>query len=240
MSSSGQALRVVFFDAAGTLFHLPRGVAYHYALVARRFGVELDEAQLSPAFGRVWREIPAPVTTDVPRPDDDRGWWRELVERVLDDCAESKLDRDAYFAELYPHFLEPGVWELFPETLEVLQALHGRVSLRIISNFDRRLRSILATLGIAEFFDDVVISSECGADKPDVRVFALALERAGVAPEEALHVGDDPVADWEGAEAVGMHVCRLARPDNTLRELLSVTSIPPTTCNASPPAHQSP
>ena len=225
MTAPGQGLRVVFFDAAGTLFHLPRGVGYHYALIARRFGVELDEGDLKRAFSRTWNEMPAPATSEAPRADDDRSWWRELVERVLEECGDTKLDRDAYFAELYPHFLAPGVWELYPETLEVLETLHGQVSLRIISNFDTRLRTILRTLGIADYFDDVVISSECGADKPFPRIFSKALQRAGVAPELALHVGDDPVADWEGAEAAGLQVFRLDRPHNTLRGLLSFVPI---------------
>ena len=155
--------------------------------------------------------------------DDDREWWRTLVERVLDRCevAAGDLDRAAYFEELYAEFTKPGVWALYPEVKEALLFLGERYRLGIISNFDGRLRRILRDLGIAEFFDPVIISSEVGAEKPDAWIFKQALEHAAVAPEAALHVGDDPVRDWEGAAAVGLHVFQLDRPNNSLSDLVA-------------------
>ena len=215
--------RAVFFDAAGTLFHLPRGVGWHYCDVALRHGAVLDEAELNRAFRLAWKDAAAPHETEGARPDDDRGWWRALVERVLDECGTPPMpDRDAYFAELWGEFTRPGVWELFPETLEVLSALKERVRLGVVSNFDSRLRAILAELGIAEFFDDIVISSEIGADKPSARIFSAALVRAGVRASDALHVGDDPVADWHGAERAGLRAFHLQRPENSLRGVLDL------------------
>ena len=215
--------RAVFFDAAGTLFHLPRGVGWHYRDVALRHGAVLDEAELNRAFRRAWKDAAAPHETDGARPDDDRGWWRALVGLVLDECGGAPdLNRDAYFAELWSEFTRPGVWELFPETREVLAALKGRVRLVVVSNFDSRLRTILSHLGIAECFDGIVISSEIGADKPSPRIFAAALARAGVSAAEALHVGDEPEADWHGAERAGLRAFRLQRPENSLRGVLEL------------------
>ncbi|MEO6741959.1 MAG: HAD-IA family hydrolase [Chthoniobacteraceae bacterium] len=215
--------RAVFFDAAGTLFHLPRGAGWHYRDVALRHGAVLDEADLNRAFRRAWKDAAAPHETEGARPDDDRDWWRALVERVLDECGNPAMpDRDAYFAELWCEFTRSGVWKLFPETLEVLSALKGRVWLGVVSNFDSRLRAILSELGIAEFFDDVVISSEIGADKPSARIFFSALTRAGVRAADALHVGDDPEADWHGAERAGLRAFRLQRPANSLRGVLDL------------------
>src|SRR5688500_8029133 len=100
-------LRVIFFDAAGTLIGLPRGVAFHYCDVARRHGLEISPETMHQAFQATWKEIPGPASTRVPRSDDDKGWWRKLVHRVLDKCEvprEGKFDRDAYFEELYVEF----------------------------------------------------------------------------------------------------------------------------------------
>lgn len=214
--------RVIFFDAAGTLIRLPRGVGHHYREVAARHGCELDAAALAGAFRTTWKSMPARATTREPRPDDDRGWWRDLVDRVLDTLAVAPgaLDRDAYFAELYAEFTKPGVWELFPEVEEVLTALATQSELDVISNFDGRLRAILDGLGVAGRFRHLVISSEVGADKPDPHIFEHALTLADCAPSEALHVGDDARCDWAGAEAAGLHVFRLDRPQNDLRALL--------------------
>jgi putative hydrolase of the HAD superfamily len=110
---------------------------------------------------------------------------------------------------------------LFPEVVEVLEELHPRYRLSIISNFDGRLRMILELLGISQFFSPIVISSEIGADKPDALIFERALELTGARAGEALHVGDDPVKDWEGAAAAGLAVFKLERPRNSLRDVLA-------------------
>jgi len=214
-------IKIIFFDAAGTLFFLPRGVGWHYRAVAALHGCSIDEASLQRAFGAVWKEMPARPASRGARPDDDKDWWRELVERVLDRCdvPTAQLDRAAYFKELYCGFTRPGIWELFPEVREVLATLRPRFRLGVISNFDGRLRPILGHLGLADWFDPLIISSEAGMDKPDPGIFQRALALAGVTPDEALHVGDDPVCDWQGAESVGLHVFQLARPSNSLRDV---------------------
>ena len=216
-------LKAIFFDAAGTLFHLPKGVGYHYAIAARDVGLNLDARAVDRAFGSAWKQMPRRETTRVPREDDDKGWWRELVDRVMEEVAPQthELDRDAFFEAAYGHFAEAGVWELFPEVLEVLETLRPQYRLAVISNFDGRLRMIVEQLGISKFFDHLVISSEVGADKPEPFIFERALELVGVTPKEAMHVGDDPGGDWEGATAAGMHVFRLNRPQNSLRDLVA-------------------
>ena len=216
-------LRAIFFDAAGTLFHLPQGVGYHYAIAGRHVGLELDAHAVDRAFAATWKQMPRRETTRAPREDDDKGWWRELVDKVMDEVAPAthELDRDAFFEAAYGHFAEAGVWELFPDVLATLETLRPRYKLAIISNFDGRLRMIVEQLGISRYFDDLVISSEVGADKPDPFIFQRALELVGVAPNETLHVGDDPAGDWEGAAAAGLRVFKLDRPQNSLAELVA-------------------
>jgi putative hydrolase of the HAD superfamily len=217
-------VRAIFFDAAGTLIRLPRGAACHYVEVAARHGTDIPLEAMAAAFRAAWEEISAPPEIRTPRPDDDRGWWRDLVGHVLDRCAvpPSALDRDAYFAELYSEFVRPGVWAVYPEAQAVLTCLAGRFQLGIISNFDGRLRTVLAELGLAPFFQHVIISSEVGADKPAPWIFEEALRRAGVRAAEAWHVGDEPECDWEGGARAGLQVFKLQRPQNSLRDFLAV------------------
>ena len=216
-------LKTIFFDAAGTLIYLPKRVGQHYALVGERVGLRLDAHALDRAFALCWKQMPKRPAIDGPREDDDKGWWRELVDRVLDQVASgtSELDRDAFFEVAYSHFAEAGVWDLYPEVVEVLNALRGRFDLAVISNFDGRLRMILEHLGVSPFFSHVFLSSELGADKPDPEIFRRALRLSNVAPAEALHVGDDPVRDWDAARAAGLAVFELERPRNSLRDLLA-------------------
>jgi putative hydrolase of the HAD superfamily len=216
--------KAIFFDAAGTLIRLTKSVGAHYALVAERQGLRLDPDQLTGAFRMVWREMPMRPATGEPREDDDKGWWRDLVERMLDRVSPriDPLDRDTFFEAAYGHFAEAGVWELYPEVREVLEALAARYELAVVSNFDGRLRVVFEHLALSKYFRHVFISSELGADKPDPLIYRRALEVSGLKPSEVLHAGDDPERDWAAAEAAGLGVFRLERPDNSLRDLLSL------------------
>ena len=155
-----------------------------------------------PWFGKKCQRV-API--DQPREDDDKEWWRDLVDRVLNEVAPATkdLDRDNFFELAYEHFAEPGVWELYPDVAEVLSALHGRFELFVISNFDGRLRVILEHLGVSKYFRNIFLSSELGADKPDPLIFQRALKLSGFSPNEVLHVGDDPERDWNAAAKAG-------------------------------------
>ena len=222
MKSQKRFIKTIFFDAAGTLIYLPERVGHHYAFVAQRIGLRLESAALDAAFAACWKETPSRPAIDGPREDDDKNWWRDLVNRVLDRVAPNlaELDRDAFFEGAYSHFAEPGVWDLYPEVVEVLEALHEKFQLAVISNFDGRLRMILEHLGLTKFFAHVFLSSELGADKPDPEIFRRALILSSARPNETLHVGDDPERDWEGASAAGLSIFRLERPRNSLRDLL--------------------
>src|SRR5262249_35626698 len=161
--------KAIFFDAVGTLIHLTKSVGQHYSLVGQRQGLSLDAKALDAAFVQVWKEMPQRPATEEPREDDDKGWWRELVEKMLAQLPEriDPLDRDNFFEAAYGHFAEAGVWVLYPEVFDVLEKLTPRFELAIISNFDGRLRVILEHLAISRFFRHVFVSSEIGADKPD-------------------------------------------------------------------------
>ena len=216
--------KAIFFDGAGTLIHLTKDVGYHYALAGERVGLNLDAAALDRAFVDSWKQMPARPTIDGPREDDDKDWWRALVNRVVDEVAPDtgELGRDAFFEVAYSHFAEAGVWELYPEVIEVLEVLRPHFDLAVVSNFDGRLRMILEQLGVSQFFSHVFLSSELGADKPDPEIYRRALKLANVSPNETLHAGDDPVRDWQGAAAAGLAIFRLERPQKSLRDLLTL------------------
>ena len=216
--------KAIFFDAMGTLFYLTQTVGHHYALVASELGLNLDAAKLDAAFNKAWSSMPVRKPIDGPRENDDKDWWREVVEKTLADVAAnlSELDRDNFFEIAYEHFAAAGVWELYPEVVSILEKLKPQFQLAVVSNFDGRLRMILEHLAISKFFSHIFVSSETGADKPDPQIFRRALMFMKLQPQEALHVGDDPERDWKAATAAGLQVFELHRPKNSLLSLLDV------------------
>jgi putative hydrolase of the HAD superfamily len=219
-------IKAIFFDAVGTLFYLAKTVGDHYALVGREVGLTLDAQKLDHAFFTAWERMPPRAPIDGPRENDDKDWWRELVDLVLDQVAPSlsEFDRDNFFEIAYEHFAEAGVWELYPEVVDVLEKLQPRFQLGVISNFDGRLRFILGHLGISKYFAYVFISSELGADKPDPELFRRALKFIDLKPNEVLHVGDDSERDWKAASEAGLSIFRLDRQKNSLLDLLTTST----------------
>lgn len=93
---------------------------------------------------------------------------------------------------------------LMPGALELLDALHGRYRMHIITNgFDEVQHVKLAASGIADRFDLVLTSERAGAAKPHAAVFDKALERTGAKSEESLMIGDNADTDMLGARNAG-------------------------------------
>jgi putative hydrolase of the HAD superfamily len=160
LTSRFSMIRTVTFDAANTLIRLRAPAGQTYAEVARRFGSVLDPVRLNQAFVQAWKEVPRLPDQTGPRAKDGRSWWRALVGTTFR-IAEYHVDPfPDYFDAVYKEFTLPGIWQLTPRVTDVLSALtQAGIRLGVISNFDRRLYSILETLGILIRFEDLIISS---------------------------------------------------------------------------------
>jgi putative hydrolase of the HAD superfamily len=198
-------IQVVTFDAAGTLIRLLRPPGTTYAETARLFGYQLDPDRVQDSFRITWKTLGPPTEGVEGSPDDDRGWWQELVERTMETAGYRIVPFDRYFDAVYQAFAQPGVWELFPDVQATLTELHRlKVRLGVISNFDRRLYTILGDLGVLDAFEHIIISSEIGVRKPSPKIFWTAAHRFNVEVSEMLHVGDETKSDFDGARATGL------------------------------------
>jgi putative hydrolase of the HAD superfamily len=100
----------------------------------------------------------------------------------------------------------------YPDAGPALAALRSRgLRLVCVSNWDISLPDVLARCGLMDAVEGVVSSAGVGARKPDPAIFEAALEVAGVEAPEALHVGDTPDEDVDGARAAGIRVLLLER-----------------------------
>lgn len=114
------------------------------------------------------------------------------------------------------------IWQadvLDEDLLALIRSLRGSRKVGLLSNATSDLRDVLAArAGIVEAFDDLVISSEVGLIKPDVRIYHLAVQRLGVPPESALMV-DDLAGNILGAQRVGLQALHYHEPQESLGEL---------------------
>jgi HAD superfamily hydrolase (TIGR01509 family) len=96
-----------------------------------------------------------------------------------------------------------------PEALRVLALLHTRCRTGVVSNYELAgiQRKRLASSGLAELLDVMVISGDSGVEKPDPALFDEALRRLGLRPSQCLFVGDSLASDAAGARNAGMDFC---------------------------------
>jgi putative hydrolase of the HAD superfamily len=206
----------ITFDAAGTLIRVAEPVGATYARIAADVGATLSQAALDAAFRDVFPTMPPmafPGLDESDLRDAERGWWRDLVERVVRHAGGVDAFDD-YFDALFDYYADGAAWRAYPEVHGVLESVRRRgLRVGVVSNFDSRLPPILRELGLAPLMDTIVYSTGCGAAKPSPRIFHHALEQLGATPESTLHVGDSLSADFNGAGAAGLKAVHLNRPE---------------------------
>ena len=194
-------IRAVFLDAGGTLIHLDRG--FVLAALAEQ-GIAKDEAAFLIADQSAREHRAAAIRSGEVL--DDASSWRVYAVRLLElleatgDAAEgvSAAIRQRHRAGTLWTHVEPG-------TMETLAQLKDRgYTLGVVSNADGRVEDFLRHVGITKYLDFVVDSGIVGVEKPNPRIFEIALERGGVRKDEVVHVGDVYEVDVVGARAAGI------------------------------------
>ena len=105
---------------------------------------------------------------------------------------------------------------LVPGAIELLDAVREHCRLGVVTNNSTAEQiEKLRALNIADYFDTVVISEDVGVTKPDPKIFAIALERVAVRPQEAVFVGDNWANDIVGAINAGLAAVWLSHDGKT-------------------------
>jgi HAD superfamily hydrolase (TIGR01509 family) len=237
-------VRVITVDFWGTLLFDPPSSDDRYKMRRLRdfetilagAGVRVSMSVLDRAYeasasylGRVWS-----ANRDVPVEEHVRaivgGVDRALAARLPADLLATLVDAYARPILVVP----PAVDEGAPKALRALAELG--YTFAIVSNTMRTpgatLRRVLEHYGLLRYFAHAAFSDETRVRKPDPVIFQGALRALGAAPDSAIHVGDDPVLDVEGAHAAGMRVVQVTttsgstpgprRPDAIVPSLIAL------------------
>jgi len=150
------------------------------------------------------------------------GWKKILRSSVEADGLPPGFPFEDYFEEVYEHFARPDAWREFPESEKVLTGLKKQgIRVGILSNWDPRLRRVLAGFDWVNQLDAVVISEEVGVEKPEEEIFRKAEQAGAWAAHECALIGDDPLSDRAGAERAGWKWALVERPQRGLWEALA-------------------
>jgi putative hydrolase of the HAD superfamily len=206
--------RAVFFDAGYTLLCMEPDQKTNFLRSCADLGIEIDRSRLRDGI----RQASAMLAPRSPAAEkqpfsqaivDD--FWTEYHRVLLAACAVDPTDSGRGEA-VYRRFTAHLNWRVYDEVRPVLRHLRARnVKLGVISNWTGDLEEVLRSVELHEAFDFVLDSAHLGWEKPHPEIFLEALRRAEVAPEHALHVGDSPGHDVDGALAAGLRAALLDR-----------------------------
>lgn len=202
------AKRAVFFDLGGTLLIMRRDRIVSRILDMN--GYDASPERVRAAYFRV-----------------EPSWLLEYGNKNATSAESEESYRlldSMVFKELFPGLPEAestrasrlmrGMWpevqrsiplELYPDAEPTLGRLKsGGYKLALVSNAPPDAVKTIESLGLPKYISVIVVSGVVGVSKPNPEIFRLAMERAGVGPADAVHVGDLYDADVQGARNAGI------------------------------------
>ncbi|MGI8551557.1 MAG: HAD family hydrolase [Dehalococcoidia bacterium] len=224
----------VFFDLGYTLLDLvpfdglvsrlcaEHGVGLSPEDVAQLHrGIDREIAAFQPS-GRACSLFTAPL-------DDCRCFWLSLFQRILD--ASGKGYPGHLPEALYERFTHGESGRIYPDVAATLTALRSAgIRAGVISDWEVWCEAMLKEMELYPLLDFALISGALGMEKPSPHLFRMALERAGVPAERALHVGDDPALGCDAALAMGITPILLDRsgrhPVSSCLRMADLISLP--------------
>ncbi len=195
------AITTVLFDAGGTLVHLDY-FFLHKEL--RQAGIRVTRRAVRRA------EYAAKIAVDrrvlgLAR-DTDETRRQPYFAALLDQLGVDTPTAAQLLQRFEAAHIQDNLWRvMLPSTPRILRELRDRgLILGVVSNADGRIAAILRQCGIEQFFQVMIDSHLVGVEKPDPRIFHLALARAQARPEQAIFIGDIYGVDVLGAERAGI------------------------------------
>ena len=126
----------------------------------------------------------------------------QMMRRAFEQCGLPRTEADAKAREAFAVFIRwRNTITFYDGALDTLNTLSRRYQLAALSNGNADVRKV----GLDSYFSFAISAADVGSSKPSPEMFLEAMHRAEVLPDHAVHVGDHPIDDIEGANRVGMH-----------------------------------
>lgn len=212
-------IKAVIFDLFDTLLPVSGGDAFYEPTLRklhsflRDKGVNVSFEDFRQAYFKVRDELYIETAATLKEPHFKVRLLRTLkrLGYAFDVSHPVVIEGTKAFAEEFKRYVS-----LDEEAVEVLQKLHGKYKLGIISNISipELAWELLEKFDLKKYFDTIIISGDVNSRKPHPEIFKKALKNVGVKPSEAIFVGDTISTDIKGAKDVGMYTILIKRTIN--------------------------
>jgi FMN phosphatase YigB (HAD superfamily) len=197
--------RAVLFDAGETLVHPAPSFPQLFSSILHQGGYERGPDDVAAASKVVTERFSEAARNDelwTTSPERSRAFWLDVYDSML--AALDVPGGNGMRESLYRGFTDIGNYTLFDDVRPTLASLDPDAILGVVSNFEPWLVDLLQALDIADQLPVRAISGIEGVEKPDARLYEIALERAGVDASATVFVGDNPEFDFSPPAALGM------------------------------------
>ncbi len=231
-------IKAVLFDMFDTIMMIRKNHDFYSPALMRMYrflnkkAIDVSFDTFEKAYVKTRDELYAKVDADLGEPHFNVRVSETLKSLEFNYDVSSPLVTEATseFCEEFMTFVY-----LDQDAKTVLQALHRKYQIGIVSNFaiPECIDKLLKNHGLDELLNVVVVSAAVNKRKPSQEIFENALKALGVSAEETVFVGDTLDADIEGAKGVGMRAVYIERrnqeagrfkPDKTIKHLCELTS----------------
>ncbi len=194
------SVSTILFDVGNTLHHLDHAFI---AEVTTRHGHPATAHEVAVAEYAGKAAIDAQFRTRRAGMDADR--QVPYFTTILDALQVRPAATQAILTDLHAENARRSLWRVMDaDTAPLIHELRQRgYTLAVVSNADGRVEAALAACGLAAQFAAIVDSHVVGVEKPDARIFEIALEACGAQPAQAVYVGDIYEIDVQGARNAG-------------------------------------
>ncbi len=199
-------VKAVFFDAGETLIHRnPSLIAITSGLI-RGAGHKKALSRVAAAINKAAGAMKSIVSKGIMS---DSEKWDHYMRLVFRDLGI----QDPALLEIVKKRLKSGTsFRPYREVSGVLREVRSAgLKMGVISNAPAELMYVLKRTGLADKFDNIIISEDAGVEKPHRKIFEIAVKKAKVKKEEFLYVGDNYLADIKGGIKAGVKVVWLLR-----------------------------
>ncbi len=223
----------VIFDAAGTLIgrESPDFFEEFFVVAAGELGTAITLDQAKAALAKAMEEPRFRLREGrMSTPDQTRQYFLDLYARVLN-AAGVEGDLLPGLRKYYDRFQDGRYLDVYSDVRTTLESLKGHgVRLGVLSNWSEHLSLVLERFDLDRYFSFLVVSAEVGCEKPDEKIFRMAIRRAETPIDRILYVGDYPDEDILPAERIGLDALLIDRYDKfgryRLPSIRQLTDIP--------------
>lgn len=222
--------KAIFWDSDGTLMYGNESFLWSLDKALRNHKYEIEKGLIKEFL----RGVCSWFTPEKTHPEvTGEVWWETLLDSTKGFCHQHNVLAED-IPQICQEFRENVVifeYQLYDDAEEILQYCTqlGYKNYLISNNFPELVK-IFERLGLDKYFSGYFVSADIGYEKPNREIFQQALEKAGN-PEVCYMVGDNPITDVKGAQAVGMKTILVhrkseeAEPDYVCEELLEIKSL---------------